>query len=203
MTKSQNSAKIRFVLTGSRTHKGAIELGALAGYTNGLDRALRAVVQLRRGMPATKPGPPDKETRFEAGLRLVDVEDGSAVLVFETEEARLFEGGDQAVKELLDSIEGPAPIHGSIVEALEDARKSLGQDGRMEIRTPWRPPVAIDETLLRQLPVTFEEVSVSRMVISGWLHAADLAPDQLVIRDAEGVEWTATTQTEWNRAFSR
>lgn len=187
---NSDSDKIRFVLKGVRTHEGSIELGAIAGYTTHLDRALRAVVQHRRGLPASKPGPPDRETRIEAGLRLVGIEKGSAVLVFESEEPRLFEGGDEAVRDLLAWLDGDRPVNRVIVDAMEDARRALGEGGAIEVRTPWRDSFVFDEGTAAHLRSGPVEPIPSELLVSGWLHGADIDPDHVVIRDASGIEWT-------------
>jgi len=188
-TNERLTQQIELRVEGSRAYPGAIDLEALPGLASGLRRALRAVVLTRRGMPGSKPGPSDRETRFQSGIRLVDVREGSAVLVLEAAEPRLFEGGDQAVKELLDLVTGQAEVDQTVIAALDDACRALGDGGRMTFHTPWRAPVSIDKEVVGRLRSSHHIVA-ENVTVSGWLHGADIDPDHIVIRDSSGTEWT-------------
>jgi hypothetical protein len=183
---------VRVVVSGGNVPPGEIDLDTLAPLAKGLLRALRATARSDRGEPIISPGQPSRHIRRASGLRLIGIEAGSTVLVWRSAEEDLFGGiADETVRGLVGRIQGEV-IESAILTPLEEARRSLGEDGRIEFRTPWTEPVVLDERAFARLSGASETAVPSDLEwveISGWLHGADLAPDQIRIRDARGVDW--------------
>jgi hypothetical protein len=104
----------------------------------------------------------------------------------------LFGGlADETVRSLVGRLNDDA-LEPAILEPLEEARRSLGEDGRIEFRTPWSEPVVLDEQKAAILAGALPAIPPSDLEwveISGWLHGADLAPDEIRIRDVRGEDW--------------
>jgi hypothetical protein len=114
------------------------------------------------------------------------------VLVWRSAEEDLFGGmADETVRSLVDRLQGEA-LESAILEPLEEARRSLGDDGRIEFRTPWVEPVVLDAEGVARLSGTsllVSTIDLEWVEVSGWLHGADLAPDEIRIRDVRGADW--------------
>lgn len=185
------SHQIEMIIEGSRVPPGAVDLDTLAPLANGLLRAFRAVARQRRGQPASKAGQPSKDIREATGLRLVGIRQGSTVLVWESAEVDLFGGrADETIEDFINLIASEAGVEPAIADPLEEAWRSLGDRGRITLSLG-RSKVIVDEqriARLRREPPTVDERR--ELVVSGWLHAADLDPDEIRIRDATNIEWT-------------
>lgn len=74
--------------------------------------------------------------------------------------------------------------------ALADAVAALGTGGSIGVERAGREPVTIDEpglAIAKPMPPT--SASSAEQVVDGWLHAVDLSPEEIRVRDAAGTDW--------------
>ena len=197
--------QLELVIEGSRVPTGSIDLDTLAPLANGLLRALRAVAREQRGQPASRTGNPGRDIRVATGLRLVALRKGSTVLVWESAEVDLFGGvADETINQLLLRVgDEAAAIDTAVVEPLEEARRSLGEGGTIRFITAGKPPVVLDEDRIARLRGSSEQpvpaLRVTHRTVTGWLHAADLEPNEIRIMDAENLDWICDFQSALRR----
>lgn len=185
--------RIEVVLKGSRTAEGAVDFDALLAFGDAFRRALRALVRSRSGLPPVQPGQPGAEVREATSLRLIGLRAGSAILVLEPASPRIVADPVlEALRDLVDGVEGRRTLEPPIVGYLRDAVRSLGDHSSVGFRVPGRPPADLDEPRLDALPVpdAVSPASPATGAVDGWLHAVDIDPDEVRIRDTTGREWT-------------
>lgn len=184
--------RIELVLKGSRTAEGAVDFDALLSFGDAFRKALRALVRSRAGLPAVQPGQPGAEVREASSLRLVGMRSGSALLELEPVDTRLVaDPVIDALQALADGLHGHQRLEPSVVDFLRDAVESLGDRSSVRMSVPDRLPVEFDEAHLGSLRATRAvEPPESHGTIDGWLHAVDIDPDEVRIRDASGRDWS-------------
>lgn len=185
--------RIELVLKGSRTADGAVDFDALLAFGEAFRRALRALVRSQAGLPAIQAGQPGTEVREASSLRLVGLHAGSAVLELEPVDARLVaDPVIGALQSLADGLAGRKQLELPIVEFLRDAVQSLGDHASVGVRVPDRDPVEFDVMRLASLlsPSPPAEQGETRGTVDGWLHAVDIDPDEIRIRDTSGRDWS-------------
>jgi len=183
--------RIKVVLKGSRTAEGAVDFDALLLFGDGFRKALRALARSRAGLPAIQPGQPGSDVREASSLRLVGLRAGSAVLEFEPLDAQIF--GDPAVgalQALVDGLAGEDELEPVVARFLADAVQSLGDGASVGLRVPDRSPFEFDAAHLASLTGIPTAIPPDREgFVDGWLHAVDIEPDEVRIRDASGRDW--------------
>lgn len=183
--------RIQVVLKGTRTAEGAVDFDALLSFGDAFRKALRALVRSRAGQPAVQTGQPSSDVREASSLRLVGLRAGSAVLEFEPLEARLFaDPAVGALQALVDGLKGRELLEPTVSVYLADAVQSLGDAASVGLRVPDRSPVEFDAAHLASLagsPAVAPADSAG--FVDGWLHAVDIEPDEVRIRDASGRDW--------------
>ncbi len=185
--------RIQLVLKGSRTAEGAVDFDALLAFGDAFRKALRALVRSRAGQPAVKPGQPGADVREASSLRLIGLRTGSAVLELEPVDARLLaDPVVDALQVLADGIAGGRAFEPSVVAYLRDAVQSLGERSSVGLRVPDRSAVDFDEATLDRLPTIAAPApdTPAPGTVDGWLHAVDIDPDEVRIRDAAGRDWS-------------
>lgn len=185
--------RIQVVLKGSRTSEGAVDFDALLAFGDAFRKALRALVRSRAGQPAVQAGQPGAEVREASSLRLIGLRAGSAVLELEPIDARILaDPVVDALQALADGLAGQGDFEPPVVGYLRDAVQSLGERGSVGLRVPDRSPVDFDEAALDRLttapPPTTDGPAPG--TVDGWLHAVDIDPDEVRIRDTAGRDWT-------------
>lgn len=184
--------RIQLVLKGSRTAEGAVDFDALLAFGDAFRKALRALVRSRAGQPAVQAGQPGAEVREASSLRLVGLRAGSAVLELEPIDARLLaDPVVDALQALADGLAGQRVFESPVVGYLRDAVQSLGYRGSVGLRVPERSPVDFDEATLDRLATTPPPAADAPEpgIVDGWLHAVDIDPDEVRIRDIAGRDW--------------
>lgn len=183
--------RIQVVLKGSRTAEGAVDFDALLSFGDAFRKALRALVRSRSGQPAVQTGQPPSDVREASSLRLVGLRAGSAVLEFEPLEARLFaDPAVGALQALADGLEGREVLEPAVGVYLADAVQSLGDGASVGLRVPDRSPFEFDAAHLASLSGSPAAAPAdSEGFVDGWLHAVDIEPDEVRIRDASGRDW--------------
>ena len=183
--------RIQLVLKGSRTAEGAVDFDALLSFGDAFRRALRALARSRAGQPAVRPGQPASDVREASSLRLVGLRAGSAVLEFEPLEARLFDDpAVGALQALVDGLSGQETLEPAVTVLLADAVQSLGDGASVGLRVPGRSLFEFDAAHLALLaPSPAPSPPDAEGYVDGWLHAVDLEPDEVRIRDASGRDW--------------
>jgi hypothetical protein len=185
--------RIELVLTGSRTSEGAVEFDALLSFGDAFRKALRALVRSRSGLPAVQPGQPGADIREASSLRLTGLRAGSTVLELESLDPRIVaDPAIDALQALVDGLAGEQALEAPVIDLLRDAVQSLGERSSVGMSVPGRPPVEFDESRLgslvgRAAPAGTAE---TRGSVDGWLHAVDIDPDEVRIRDAAGRDWS-------------
>jgi len=183
---------IELVLKGTRTTQGAVDFDALLAFGDSFRKALRALVRSRSGLPVVQPGQPGAEVKEATSLRLVGLRAGSAVLELEPLDPRIVaDPVVEALRDLVDGVEGRLPLEAPVVGFLRDAVRSLGDRGSVGFRVPGRAHAEVDEARLDALPVATAATIPpdAPAVVDGWLHAVDIDPDEVRVRDTSGRDW--------------
>ncbi len=185
--------RIQLVLKGSRTAEGAVDFDALLAFGDAFRKALRALVRSRAGQPAVQAGQPGAEVREASSLRMVGLRAGSAVLELEPIDARLLaDPVVDALQALAEGLAGQRAFEPPVVGYLRDAVQSLGDRGSVGLRVPEQSPVDFDEAKLDRLATTPPPAADTPEpgTVDGWLHAVDIDPDEVRIRDTTGRDWS-------------
>ncbi len=190
-TEAKEHARVQIHLEGENVGEGEIRLDALAGFIEGLQSALRRVVRRRAGKePAT--GRPAESMRQALDIRLVGFGKGSATLLVKPgAEDTWGSPAASALEELGRRVAEPGPEwDDGTREALEDARRSLGKGGRFLVHGE-RIDMTVDEAVTSRLqqPTLAEATAPRKQTVVGWLHMADLQPNEVTIKTALGLEW--------------
>jgi len=196
-------------LHGPKAPEG-VDLDALEGFFSALRRALREFDRHARGARPRTKGKPSPDEQRAAAFRLVRFRTGSGVATIEA--ADLPDDADEpqlpihgtplkalvTMDGLLDAIKTKASLASDIVDALDDAQRSLGPTGRFAIKTKNQPRrVTVDEKVIQRLRATFEDSpprQAGALTIVGRLHSIETDQDKRVvgIRTATGAEWVCS-----------
>ena len=186
---SDDDRLIRIRLTGSRTGQGAIDFDALLAFGENFRRALRATSRERQGSEPVLAGHPTNADEQASSLRLVALAEGSVVLVMEPTTLELFAPVTDAVGQLGWGV-GQRRLSEAVHRSLSAAVKSLGDGGSMEVSGPGITAFQLDGARLELIePGPAEPDQHLPPHVDGWLHAVDLAPDEIRVRDSTGADW--------------
>jgi hypothetical protein len=140
------------------------------------------------------PGHPTASAVAAARFRLVGIKKGSAILQLRAPSTDMWPAAaDFALLELSKRAHSQKTyIERGIVDALEEARLSLGASGSFRVRSHGMKTLVVNERSVERLrarSIDQAQIASSSQVISGWLHMADLQPNEFVIRAPTGIEW--------------
>lgn len=188
---AKDQGPVQIHLDGENVGEGEVRLDALAGFIDGFQSTLRRLVQLRLGKKPVTGRLPD-QLRQAVDIRLVGFGKGSATLLVRpgTEDA-WGSPAASALEEFGRRVEEPeSEWDEGTTEALEQARRSLGKGGRFTVRGEG-VRVSVDENVTARLSGRARRVAtaVTRHTVVGWLHMADLQPNEVTVKTALGVEW--------------
>jgi hypothetical protein len=213
MNEAPNSITLR--LEGARAKRGV----ALSDFENFIDSflaALRDFDRDQRGAPTKKSGHPEARAAAVTSFRLVGFREGSGIATIEPELAPP-NGDTEAIagldaepiqltnlRSLLVSVEEERELPESVTDALEQARRAVGDDGTLAVdvscpENSQKPSlqVVIDAARIKRIreagKAPLRPVVSS---ISGRLHQVDFEPDKLAIRASDGVDWACSFPEE-------
>lgn len=89
-------------------------------------------------------------------------------------------------------LDAERPLAPEVLDALDSARRALGEDGQIEVNfhdARSSKPSSITKESIQKLSSRVTERSTEYTRISGRLHLIDLEPDKLAVRTVAGVEW--------------
>lgn len=206
---------------------GGVELYGLQRWAEHFRRALRDFErsQSLRQEPVKRTGRPGPISDISTAFRLVYFRKGSGIATLEPlqpPEPRESPGAEQldippaeppavplseppAIRNLRSMIEAidENRLDPVVVEALEDSRKAVGEDGHYGIKFSHQPNgrTSIDsETIQRLRAATTDEPAAAEpteKTVSGLLHLIEVEePERLAIRDHAGVDWDCTFESE-------
>lgn len=203
MNETTDSITLR--LEGTRARRG-VSLSDFETFIDSFITALRDFDRDRRGEPTKKSGHPEARAEAVAAFRLVRFREGSAIATIEPELAADDEDTEKIVdtepvqvatlRSLLGSVDREESLPESVIDALEKAVRSAGEDGSLMVEfgsadfDRARSSVTIDCARIARIRAahkTPEPKSVSS--VSGKLHQVDFEPDKLAIRASDGVDW--------------
>lgn len=204
MAKSPVKARVRrfeVQIEGASVGRGEVDLDSLVAFGAHFQNALRRLVNVLEGKDAVAPGHPTASASAAARFRLVGIKKGSMILQLKTVSGDWLPGAaDMAVVELARRVHNPrAAVDEGIVEALDEARQSLGATGSFRVRSHGMKTMVVDDrtvTRLRSRAVGRRTAESSIHTVSGWLHMADLQPSEFVIRTPTAIEWRCTFSPE-------
>jgi len=200
-------------LEGARAKRGV----ALSDFENFIDSflaALRDFDRDQRGAPTKKSGHPEARAAAVTSFRLVGFREGSGIATIEPELAPQ-DGETEALvdtepiqltnlRSLLARVEKEENLPDSVTEALEQARRTVGDDGTLAVDVPCPPEsqeasrrIVIDAARIKRIRAA-GKTPPSPVVssISGRLHQVDFEPDKLAIRASDGVDWVCNFPNE-------
>ena len=214
MSETENSVTLR--LEGARATRGV----PLADFENFIDNflaALRDFDRDQRGAPTKKSGHPEARAAAVTSFRLVGFREGSGIATIEPELTRSSDSTEKLVdaepiqianlKLLLSRVEQEEELPESVTDALEQARRSVGEDGTLAVEMPCPPAssepmqrVVIDASRIERIRASSQKPQRPTVSsISGRLHQVDFEPDKLAIRASDGVDWICTFPEELER----
>jgi len=200
-------------LHGTRALAG-VEIDALEGFLRHFRTALREYDRWRRGTLARRGGHPDARDLAATAFRLVDFRVGSGIATLEPVRPQLVGATDLSLADvgddlsistldgLLEAIDRDERLPDPVVEALDDARRVIGDDAKFGVkvdgRTLQRARIEIDEARMTRLRRPTKDDSESSVAIAGRLHMIEVdQPGRRVgIRAQDGVDWTCSYPDE-------
>lgn len=211
MTNRPVKAKVRrfeVELEGEAVGHGEVDFDSLVAFGEHFQDALRRFANVVEGRKAVVPGHPTAAASAAARFRLVGIRKGSTVLQLKTTSADwLPSAADLAIAELARQVRSPkASLERGIVDALDEARLSLGARGGFRVKSHGMKTMIINERAVTRLRTRESEQTSAEArnhVVSGWLHMADVQPNEFVIRTPLGVEWRCTFSPAMKRTVLR
>lgn len=162
--------------------------------------ALRGYDRVRRAEPARKAGHPERRSERVAAFRLVEFTTGSAVATLESaareeqDEALFDDQEDPAIENLgalADQLARDEALDAEVLDALDSARRALGEDGCIGLSLPGQDSaLTIDRERIELLRGQPSDDASTVGQVSGRLHLIDLEPGRIGIRTPTGVEWS-------------
>lgn len=198
-------------LTGTEATHG-LPLANFSAFVENFRNALRDFDRQRTGTRTRRSGHPTTREDLVTAFRLVSFKPGSAICELEPiapaddDTQERIEGAEllplETLRAFVDSLDQDEPVDDAVTQSIAKARRSLGDDGRIDItigRGRRRRRAVIDarrvdalERRARHFPARFTR-------ITGHLHMIDLEPDRVGIRAADGVEWSCSYPPEFEK----
>jgi hypothetical protein len=204
--------EVTLTLTGERAQRG-LALADLESFVDAFARALRDYDRAQRGEETRKAGHPERRAAAAAAFRLVRLEPGSAVVtlvadrVENTDHQLDLDDAPLALSTLAALVADVAAQHAisdDVLDDLDRARRSCGEDGAIALKLPPKIATArhvtIDRDALEQLKRSRPADRSTGTAISGRLYAVNLEPDRLAIRAPDGVEWACRYSEDLERS---
>lgn len=200
-------------LQGTRAKRG-VALSDFETFIESFITALRDFDRDKRGAPTRKSGHPEARAEAVAAFRLIGFRDGSAIATIEPEVKGAEDEMERMVDaepiqitnlcSLLSSVEKEEPLPESVIEALEKAVRTAGDDGTLSVEfggsshnESRRRPVMIDTARIGRIRAARKAPAPKPVTsISGRLHQVDFEPDKLAIRASDGVDWICSFPQE-------
>jgi hypothetical protein len=197
-------------LHGSKATRG-VELDGFQRWLEHFRRALRDFERSRspRREQVKRTGRPGPVSDLATAFRLVEFRIGSGIATLEPVDMPDADQLDMAhpeapairnLRSLMESVEAGS-VNRAVVEALEDARKSVGDDGSFGIKLDKRKngKTTIDSETIERLGSASKETppALTEMTVSGLLHLIEVEePECVAIRDRSGIDWLCTFEPE-------
>ena len=199
--------KVVLDLHGTRAQVG-VDIDAFEVFLRHFRAALREYDRSLRGTLARRGGHPDARDLAASSFRLIGFQIGSGIATLtparplESDDANLpldDSGEDLSLSTivgLLSAIESDAGLPEPVVEALDSARRSIGENGcfGVDVAGPTErgKRVVIDDELMKRLREAPPDPSDRSVVITGRLHMIEVdQPGRRVgIRAQDGIDWT-------------
>lgn len=210
---NEDPKPITLRLEGARAKRG-VSLSDFETFIDSFLAALRDFDRDQRGAPTKKSGHPEARAAAVTSFRLVGFRQGSGIATIEPEVTQPEDGAARMLdtepvqminlRALLSSLDREEPLPDSVIDPLEKAVKSAGDDGVLSVEVPNRegraedcPPITIDTQRIARIRAA-TQTTPPRLVtsISGRLHQVDFEPDKLAIRASDGVDWACTYPEE-------
>lgn len=197
LKKSLTRARVRrfeVQLEGPNVGPGEVDFDSLVAFGEHFQDALRRLANVVEGKQAVQPGHPTAAATSAANFRLVGIKKGSAILQLKAMSDDIWPGAaDMAVVELARRVHSSkTPLDAGIVNALDEARSSLGTTGAFRVRSHGMKTMVVTPRVVERLrarAVAQTPSAQMHRVVTGWLHMADVQPNEFVIRTPTGVEW--------------
>lgn len=215
------SEKVTVKLEGQRAKRGV----ALADFERFIDnflRALRGFDLDRRGEEPQKAGKPDARSQAITSFRLVGFRKGSGIALIEPEPIQdesstesIVEVEDpqmENLRALIDTVESEVGLSLPVLDSLDQARRTVGDDGTVEIDVSGSPElgvpvrnVMIDSGRLGRIRERLSPPKAPETIksVSGRLHRVEFEPDKLAIRGSDGVDWICSYPEELESEVQR
>lgn len=206
----EEDERITLRLTGSEAQHG-LPWENLAGFVDEIRRALREHDRQRQGARAGRGGHPSGREELVTSFRLVRFLPGSAIMELEPIAADVADESQETLGEVetlsvenlrafIDTLESDSIVDPVISQAVEGARRQLGDDGKIEISVgpPKHPSrhTIIDADTVAALAARGRRATSHRMTVSGRLHMVDVEPGKLAIRAGDGTDWVCSYPSE-------
>ncbi|MGA8744577.1 MAG: hypothetical protein WB507_01780 [Solirubrobacterales bacterium] len=211
---NEMTESITLRLEGTRVKRG-VALSDFETFIESFITALRDFDRDKRGAPTRKSGHPEARAEAVAAFCLVGFRAGSAIATIEPEAMAAEDEMERMVDaepiqmtnlcSLISSVEKEEPLPESVVEALEKAVRSAGDDGTLSVEfsapnhreATSRRPVIIDTARIERIRSAGKTPTPKLVTsISGRLHQVDFEPDKLAIRASDGVDWVCSFPKE-------
>jgi hypothetical protein len=199
-------------LHGSKAVRG-VELDGFQRWVDHFRRALRDFERSRstRQEPVKRTGTPGRVSDISTAFRLVHFKRGSGIAKLEpidvpASDEQLGVAQEppalQNLKSLVEAVKAER-VDSSVVDALEDARKAVGDDGHYGIRFAADPNgrTPIDRETVERLHAAASanepEPEARPVSVIGLLHLIEVeSPERVAIRDRDGRDWVCTFEPD-------
>lgn len=195
---TRDTDRVVLRLEGGKAANG-LSLADLRAFVGHFIGALRGYDRVRRAEPARRTGHPERRSERVAAFRLVEFKTGSAIATLEpagreVRDETLFDEEDPALENLsalTDQLLRDEPLDVEVLDALDSARRALGEDGRISVSLPHQAAaLTIDADRVERLRRQPSGDTDTVRQVSGRLHLIDLEPGRIGIRTPAGVEWS-------------
>ena len=194
-------------LHGSKAQHG-VDMDGLQLFLENFRRALREFERVSSGRsPVPRTGRPDTAAGLASAFRVVSLKPGSGILMLEP--ARPGDSGETLplgdvetaaagnLTRLVEAVEQGAAVDATVVDALDRARRSLGEDGSFGVCAGARPRVAVDAAIVEILRASAADPADAPLSVSGRVHLIEVEePSKVAIRATDGTDWVCVYSSE-------